>query len=453
MGDYTKRDSMIEEFECRGVWWLPEDPNRKASGILKFSPDEGIRLELTYPLETDNHLSLWAPELIFGETENGKATLYHCLETKRKIISNNVATSEVVSEIAVLGSHVDLKKDVFSSMRVESPELDLWASLGWVALPDRRAKNKYWIRCYIPDELHASLNDGTRVALGAKVIQSQTLQPPEVRLRQKTYVKVTPSSPCPFERCLDLLQTMLDLVSPGLSHPATPSEIVGDLKSQEKEVKILYQLSRKQCSNQASLNPLQTLFTYADISDRFGNFIRGWFGMKDRLRPVLNLYFATLYAQGMYVESYFLNVIQALEAYHRLAIGGQDLPEDEHQKRVNEIVNSTPPQHQGWLKNQLKYSNEKSLRSRLREICRMFQPVTEKLIGSKRNEDVESFIDKVVNTRNYLTHYDPALAEKAVRGRQLFYLTQRLKVLLECCLLRELEFPNNFKKSLQIGFP
>jgi len=431
---------MMEKFEYKGSWWLPEDPDRKVGGILEFSPDEGIRLKLTYPLEPDNHLSLIAPELIFGETEKGKVTLYHCLETKRKISSNKIATSEIVGQIVALGSHVDFKKDVFSSMRAESPELDFWTPFGWVALPHRRAKNEFCIRCYIPDKLDACLNDGTKVALEVRIERSWTLVPAEVRLRRKTFVNVTPASPSPFERCLGLLQTMLDLVSLGLSRPAIPSEIVGVLKPQE-EVEIVYK-PIKHSSNKALLNPFQTLFTCADISDHFDEFIRRWFDLSDRLRPVLNLYLATLYAQEMYVESYFLNIIHALEAYHRLAMGGQDLPEDEHQKRVSEIINSAPSQWRQWLKEQLKYSNEKRLRSRLMEICETSQSITKKLIGSKKK--VKHFISQVVDTRNYLTHYDPAYAEKAVHGRQLFYLTQRLKVLLECCLLRELGFPDPF---------
>jgi len=425
----------MEKFEYKGSWWLPEDPDRKVGGILKFSPDEGIRLELTDLLESNNHLSLgaFAPELIFGKTaEKGKVTLYHCLETR-----HHAATSEIVCELAILGSHVDFQKDTFLSMHAESRELDFWANFKWVELSDWRC-----VRWHIPDKLNACLNDGTRVALWAVIEHSWTSVPAEVRLRRKTFVEVTPASPSPFERCLGLLQTMLDLVSLGLLRPAIPSEIVGVLNPQEEKVEIVYKFPRKYSSNKALLNPAQTLFTCTDISNHFDEFIRRWFDLNDRLRPVLNLYLATLYAQEMYVESYFLNIIHALEAYHRLAIGGQDLPEDEHQKRVSEIINSAPSQWRQWLKEQLKYSNEKRLRSRLMEICEKSQSVTKKLIGSKKK--VKHFISQVVDTRNYLTHYDPAYAEKAVHGRQLFYLTQRLKVLLECCLLRELGFPDPF---------
>ena len=55
-------------------------------------------------------------------------------------------------------------------------------------------------------------------------------------------------------------------------------------------------------------------------------------------------------------------------------------------------------------------------------------------------EDRKSFIEKVVNTRNYLTHHSEDLKERAVKGEDLYYLTQKLKICLETCLLNEMGF-------------
>ena len=45
-------------------------------------------------------------------------------------------------------------------------------------------------------------------------------------------------------------------------------------------------------------------------------------------------------------------------------------------------------------------------------------------------DNKSTFIDKVINTRNYLIHYDESSRNNAVLDSQLFYLAQRLKVLL-----------------------
>jgi hypothetical protein len=55
--------------------------------------------------------------------------------------------------------------------------------------------------------------------------------------------------------------------------------------------------------------------------------------------------------------------------------------------------------------------------------------------------DKDAFAKNVVNTRNYHTHYDPHLKDKAVQGSKLYALTEQLSYLLQACLLVELGIP------------
>jgi len=57
-------------------------------------------------------------------------------------------------------------------------------------------------------------------------------------------------------------------------------------------------------------------------------------------------------------------------------------------------------------------------------------------------------IECVVDTRNYLTHYEEDPEKCVVRGEDLYHLIQKLKILLEICLLTELGFSSEeIKKS------
>lgn len=62
--------------------------------------------------------------------------------------------------------------------------------------------------------------------------------------------------------------------------------------------------------------------------------------------------------------------------------------------------------------------------------------------------DKKSFINKVVNTRNYLTHYDQGLKNQAAGDEELVHIIQKLKLLMEICLLSELGFSLDEIKSL-----
>ena len=83
----------------------------------------------------------------------------------------------------------------------------------------------------------------------------------------------------------------------------------------------------------------------------------------------------------------------------------------------------------------MKYGNEPSLPMRLKEIIEKFRIIADSFI-----KDRAIFIKSVANTRNYFTHYDYDLKEKAANEEQLYHLTQKLKILLEIILLSELEF-------------
>lgn len=63
-------------------------------------------------------------------------------------------------------------------------------------------------------------------------------------------------------------------------------------------------------------------------------------------------------------------------------------------------------------------------------------------------ENKNTFIEKVVDTRNYQTHHDEDLKEHSASGKELYHLTQKLKILLEICLLTELGFSSDEIKGL-----
>lgn len=130
----------------------------------------------------------------------------------------------------------------------------------------------------------------------------------------------------------------------------------------------------------------------------------------------------------------------ALESYHRLKIRRNELSEQEHNKRIEEMTHAIS-KHKDWLEEKLKYSNELSLRSRLKEPLTAYQEIISGVV-----DDTSDFVNNVVDTRNYLTHHDPKSKGTAAEGEKLFTLTRKLRMLLETCLMTELGFP-----KLEIG--
>lgn len=42
----SKTINLDEKLECKGYWWLPNNPNETVAGVLTYIPDEKILLEL-----------------------------------------------------------------------------------------------------------------------------------------------------------------------------------------------------------------------------------------------------------------------------------------------------------------------------------------------------------------------------------------------------------------------
>jgi len=100
---------------------------------------------------------------------------------------------------------------------------------------------------------------------------------------------------------------------------------------------------------------------------------------------------------------------------------------------LQKILESVPREYQDWLTDKLKYSNELNLRQRLKKIIDRFSNIFGDYIHRKK------FTNKVVNTRNYLTHYNPELEDSAISEvPDLLELIYKLRTILEVCFLSEL---------------
>lgn len=181
------------------------------------------------------------------------------------------------------------------------------------------------------------------------------------------------------------------------------------------------------------------------IKKDFDLCMRNWFVKNDILKPVIELYSSINYHRTSY-ERHFLNLVQALEAYHRLTRKNQVLPKEEHTNKIKGILENVPEEHREWLKLKLAFSNEPSLHERLEDLLTPETRFKSKeqviryrdlfIIGDQEKIDL---IRDIKNTRNYNTHFDNSLLKKTAKGEKLVQLTLLLKVLVEYYLLTELE--------------
>jgi hypothetical protein len=136
-----------------------------------------------------------------------------------------------------------------------------------------------------------------------------------------------------------------------------------------------------------------------------------------------------------------LNYAQALEALHRRVVGGQYMSDEEYQSIFNTLAEKIPESinrsHKQSLTSRLKYGNEFSQRKRIKELLdQVWEGCLNQFISDKN-----CFIERVINTRNYLIHYDENSASNAAVGTEIFYLAEKLKILLLVHLLIQIGIP------------
>ncbi|MGG3662954.1 HEPN domain-containing protein [Bacillus gobiensis] len=197
-----------------------------------------------------------------------------------------------------------------------------------------------------------------------------------------------------------------------------------------------------------NINDLKFYHNYISleqIKKDFNLCMKNWFEKSEKLQPVIDLYLSINYHRTSN-ERHFLNLVQALEAYHRLTRKNEVLPKDEHKKKMEKIIANIPEEYQSWVKAKLAFSNEPSLHERLEELLtpksKSGSPHHDsqlRHIFKLENKEKIEIIRDIKYTRNYNTHFDERLLKKSLQGEELFQLILLLSLMMEYYLLMELE--------------
>jgi hypothetical protein len=439
---------MTDSFTYRGVWFLSENPNHKVSGTLFFDPQKGIELELDGTLmDARSSKDLHEPDTILGFTIDGKSiTLYKCFESSRSMSLPGMATSKYVGLFVLEGAHFDGADDViFHSVRARLHNLDTWTSrFGFSAVETDFNTWTTRIEYTIPDAIEFPIRVGTKGKLNFRVTVPSSQYLSTATIEQKVELIIEHEEALALDKILSdffHFQNFITLgtfepshvISVELTHRGLTEEWSGTLHP--VPIRLFYQPSTRVAPARSKVL-WEFLFNYRDIEVKFNQTIAEWYDHKASLEPIIALLLDSFYKKGSFTENTFLNIAQGLETFHRRFRNNQVRPADAHEKMIATILAATPTEHRDWLKERLNFSNEPSLHKRLDELVDELSNTTIRKIIT----DKEAFIKDVKNSRNYYTHYEKSIEKKAKKGGELFTLTEKMKVVLVCAVLRQTGF-------------
>ncbi len=370
----------------------------------------------------------------------------HASTLQRNVTSYGVEASESAYSISqiLVGAHFTKTEEIrFKRVIIGFSHLNEWVGVSGIEIEPPRDVNGEWkIKYRRPPDFHGpTVGDNTvSITFGSRLPTRRAVQS-EARVEQRAYFMVASTDRKQLNECWKLVRSVQDLLTIAVGSAVHILSLEGDIELETAEspplrVK-LYSAQPGFPKTIESIHPAFMTFTLSTVKKYcdFTNMMKQWLEKNEKLEPVRGLYSMTLWERSTYLENDFLNLVQAIESYHRRFATNYEMNPEAHEKRLEEILGTVKEDYRDWLRNELQFSNEPSLPKRLREIVGRYNETIKKTVA-----DEGDFLDTIVLTRHYHTHYDERLKNKAASGQKLFKLTHILKLLLEMCLVEEMGF-------------
>lgn len=427
---------MLKEFDSLGLWWIPNIGN-KVHGRITFKQSEGLYLQLSETFLPVEHFFDIKPEadtpsIILGELDSGeKITLYDCFVRKMSARGSGNCTAIYTCNHYFKGAHFASPNDIaFTSVTVSFSYFESWL------LQHFYKSNKRSISYGKPKLLRHKIKTLKSFILISSEISKSITFGKNISLENIASIIIQPDSPSNYEWYKSTLFDVQNFLVLNIGEPIIPTSFIGNTE-QRDEVEIYFLLRNYTIKEKTP----RSIVHFPEYGKNFRTCLNNWFSKQEKLRTTAQLLIGSYYSSSMYPYLTFLTFTQALEAYHRHVFGGYFLPKEKYEPCRTAMVAAIPAYIQSdqrdSLKSRVKYGYEYSLRKRLSEVLK--GPCNE--IFNDFIDNQSEFIVSIVNTRNYLTHYDTELKANALDGIELYYLIRKLRAILVILLLYETGLP------------
>ena len=447
--------SLVESFEAAGLWWLPASAGARVHGRLTFDPHNGVAVELDGRLGnsgTGRHES-WP--VVLGETRNGVACSLIMVAEASTSVGPNMQTSQIRAEYCLMGVHFATLGEVRAVSCVANySNLTSWLGrrpFDRSFVSSSAVARNYSVKFEFPSDIRFSLRDrGFGLTLGPWFsCGGATFH--EVDMRYGESAVIRPKAKKPLRWFLERLFELQRLLALLMAEPVKLEKVRVQYgshldRARSKIVHDYASLLFRQPYDDSPIRALATFqmpFHFGAVREVFPKVLQNWFARYEELKSVLDLFFLPLYNRLLNIEFQFLGLLQALEALHRLSIGGRYMSITEYAAVRSRLVSSIPhtvsADHKAALTSRIRYGYEYSLRKRLAQMMGLLS--TETLRRITNGEAPAKFTAKIVDTRNYLTHHDDELREKPLDSAGMLVACQSLRLLLMLLIFREVQIP------------
>lgn len=408
------------------MWFDPRSPEDRAPGTLDLKAEDRPVLTLYQKTPKSN----FVVPVILGQTIGGPGvTLTDCYALgSQGPIGKNLSIAQLSPSLVLIGETVEKKEDIAYA----AASFQLTALGPWLGTSGITWKGMERIEYTRPPSIDLRLPDATvSIYRGLSGSYGQH----EVTLKEEAAVHVTTEhrlSPGDWYR--HFIRPFALLLSLATLIPTRHSALVFETGDPEGDnfhtINVVDSHLFPKSVGRDIPHPTEMRFIYDDVSSSFEALVNNWFRFFRDSHNVVNTYFSAVHSPHTHEEGKFAAIVESLEGFHRATRDNHEMPDDQHEERIQSIISAAPQEYRQWLTDRLLYSNALSLRRRLRDIVETTGEATRPFLTDER-----AFINKVVSTRNDFAHGIPHQRSESVAPEKLWEYSFVLSVAMDACLL------------------
>lgn len=428
---------MSERREYSGYWYLPNQEDNRLYGTLRVG--DKIELDVNGVFENlEEHLKLYNTPVINGFTTCGKKiTLLNNTQLNSLLNIPGIPVQCYSSRYMIIGNNYNSINDfMLSSISCNYTNLNEWVKeLSFIRkYKDIKDPSKEIdIEYKRPQGYRYELNDYT---LKIDFLLRHKCSMHEINMKQDVIVTFDNLLDNNLEFDLNFINDFSDFLTLCTGERIIYYDIKGKDKNGEKvEIKISmddYDFNKK-IRNKGMLIP------FSLIKENFQSCLENWNNKKEKLSPVIS-YVVDSYKNVFFEPLSFIKVVQAMETFSRRMRTNCKIDQEDHKKKIDYIIDHIEKdEYKKWLNEKLKYSNEPSLSSRLKEIFKEVDFIVH--LSSKQRKNI---VKKIVDTRNYYTHFDESKKDLTMSIDEMYYISKYMLIILRVLIMKEFGIDETF---------
>jgi ApeA N-terminal domain 1 len=397
----------LEPLKHKGLFFLPEKKDIKIPGILTFSHQYGIILELigTFTSVPTFHL------IILGLTSEGKSVSLYRNDAINYSMGSGFTVATFKCRFLFVGINFDYKRDIsFRILSCKFNVLNEWLfTENLITYKHNKEQDETIIKFKLPIKKTITVDNSLKLELGKSYTQKGERNPLKITILETSVFHITYKKRMSLDLLLKTLKQFQNLLTFASQRGVFPENINIDfrIKNNAKvhSTNIYFPITNFEESSNSAIFNYEFLFSYSLIPQMVDSIIHKWFELGDNFSLIMIEFCSQFYNPKMYQEDKFLSMTACLESFHR----------EFRNKKV--------------ISNLTRY---KSLFEEGRTAFNWLLKIPSKL----------KFCEELRDYRNDLTHNNPEKVLRTKNIHKLYRFTEYAKIIVTTSILKELGLTN-----------